>query len=66
MAIESRICWNEETARLVRSHGDANMISIGQRLVDEQEVTKIVSAWLDAKFAGGRYTPRIRKMDAAY
>src|SRR5262245_35461515 len=35
--VRCALCWNEETARLGRQHNDANVISIGQRLVSEQD-----------------------------
>jgi ribose 5-phosphate isomerase B len=62
--IRCAVCWSEETARLAKVHNDANMISIGQRMVTEQEAVAIVSAWLGAQFEGGRHIPRIRKLDA--
>ena len=57
------LCWNEETARLGRMHNDANAISIGQRLVSEQDAIKIVDTWLTTAFEGGRHVRRIQKLD---
>lgn len=62
--IRCAVCWSEETARLAKAHNDANMISIGQRLVTEQAAAAIVSAWLEAPFEGGRHVRRIGKLDA--
>ena len=56
--------WNEETARLARQHNDANVLSIGARVVPEEEIPKIVRAWFDAKFEGGRHAGRIAKISA--
>src|SRR4051794_7779580 len=39
--------WNEETARLSRQHNDANVLSIGARVLDENEIPKIVTAWFE-------------------
>lgn len=61
--IRCAVCWSTETARLAKAHNDANMISIGQRLVTEQEAAAIVSAWIEAQFEGGRHIARIRKLD---
>src|SRR5215475_8197372 len=36
------LCWNTETARLARQHNDANMISLGQRLLPEETALEIV------------------------
>lgn len=54
--------WNEETARLARQHNDANVLSIGARVIPEEEIPKIVKAWFDAKFEGGRHAGRIAKI----
>jgi len=54
--------WNEETARLARQHNDANVLSIGARVLPEEEIPKIVKAWFDAKFEGGRHSGRIAKI----
>ena len=54
--------WNEETAHLARRHNDANILSIGARVIPEEEISKIVQAWFDAKFEGGRHAGRIAKI----
>ncbi len=54
--------WNEETARLARQHNDANVLSIGARVIPEAEIPKIVRAWFDAKFEGGRHERRVEKI----
>ena len=57
------LCWNEETARLGRQHNNANMLSIGERLVSAEEAIKIVNTWLNTAFEGGRHIRRIEKLD---
>ncbi len=54
--------WNEETARLARQHNDANVLAIGARVIPEAEIPKIVRAWFDAKFEGGRHERRVEKI----
>lgn len=54
--------WNEETARLAREHNDANVLSIGARVIPEEEIPKIVKAWFGAKFEGGRHAKRVEKI----
>ena len=61
--VRCALCWNEDSARLAREHNNANMISIGARLVDEQVALRIVDAWLQAEFQGGRHLRRIRKLE---
>lgn len=62
--VRCALCWNEESARLGRAHNDANMISIGERLVDQELATRIVDTWLTTPFDGGRHVARIQKLDA--
>ncbi len=61
--VRCALCWSEETARLARAHNDANMISIGERLLSEDLVRRIVDTWLDTPFEGGRHLARIAKLD---
>src|SRR5262245_4028423 len=61
--VRCALCWSEESARLARLHNDANMISLGQRLVRETLVLAIVDIWLATPFEGGRHLARIRKLD---
>ena len=60
--IRAAQAWNEETARLARQHNDANVLSIGARVIPEAEIPKIVKAWFAAKFEGGRHERRVEKI----
>ncbi|MDF2440751.1 MAG: ribose 5-phosphate isomerase [Abditibacteriota bacterium] len=62
--VRCALCWNEETARLGRQHNDANVISIGERMVDEKTCLTIVDTWLATDFEGGRHVRRIELIDA--
>jgi ribose 5-phosphate isomerase B len=57
------LCWNVESASLGRRHNDANMISLGQRLLAEETALEIVRVWLDTPFEGGRHVRRIQMLD---
>jgi ribose 5-phosphate isomerase B len=57
------LCWNSESARLARRHNDANMISLGQRMLPEETALEIVQVWLDTPFEGGRHIRRIQLLD---
>jgi ribose 5-phosphate isomerase B len=57
------LCWNEETARLGRHHNDANMLSLGSRMMSEAEALRLVEIWLTTEFEGGRHVARIGKID---
>lgn len=60
--IRAALAWNEETARLAREHNDANVLAIGSRTTPKEDIPKIVRAWFEAKFAGGRHERRIEKI----
>jgi ribose 5-phosphate isomerase B len=62
--IRCALCWNEESARLSRQHNDANVLSIGERLIPEDLAIKIVQAWLETAFEGGRHERRVAMLDA--
>ena len=61
--VRCAVAWNVESARLARAHNDANVLSIGQRLVPEEQLLVIVDVWLATEFEGGRHVARIRKLD---
>lgn len=61
--IRCALCWNAESARLARAHNDANMLSLGARLIDELTALHIVQVWLETPFDGGRHERRIRQID---
>jgi len=62
--IRCALCWNVESARLAKEHNNANMISIGQRMISLEVALKIVDAWLDADFQAGRHKRRIKQIEA--
>lgn len=63
--VRCALCWNVETARLARQHNDANMISLGQRMMTAEDALQIVRVWLDTDFEGGRHLRRIHLLDLA-
>lgn len=62
--VRCALVWSEETARLAREHNDANMISLGQRLVAWDLVERMVKIWLETPFEGGRHIRRLQMLDA--
>ena len=60
--VRCALCWNVQSARLAKQHNNANMISIGARMVSVHEALSIVDAWLTAVFEGGRHIRRIEKI----
>ena len=61
--IRCALCWNVESARLGRQHNDANMISLGQRMMTVDAALEIVRTWLETPFEGGRHQRRIELID---
>lgn len=61
--VRCALCWNVESARLARQHNDANMISLGQRMISEEDALEIVRVWLTTEFEGGRHVRRIQMLD---
>ena len=61
--IRCAVCWNEVSARLAKEHNNANMISIGGRMVDKSEAIAMVDVWMTAEFQGGRHIRRIEKIE---
>ena len=61
--IRCALCWDLVTARLSREHNDANVLSLGERMVSRQDALDIVDAWLKTGFDGGRHKRRIDKIE---
>ncbi len=62
--VRCALCWSEESARLGRAHNDANMISLGERMISAELAILIVDRWLSTPFEGGRHARRIQAIDA--
>ncbi len=61
--IRCAVCWNEASAKLAKEHNNANMISIGQRMVTLSTALQIVDKWLYSNFKSGRHAKRIEKIE---
>ncbi len=61
--VRAAVCWNIESARLGRAHNDANVLSLGERMIPEANVMSIVETWLQTPFDGGRHVRRIEEID---
>ena len=61
--IRCGLCWNEDSARLTKEHNNANMISIGARMVSEKDAINIIDTWMNAEYEGGRHQRRIEKIE---
>lgn len=61
--IRCGLAWDLRSARLCREHNDANVLSLGQRMMAVEEALEIVDLWLATPFDGGRHAERIKMID---
>jgi ribose 5-phosphate isomerase B len=62
--IRAAPCSDTLSARFARSHNDANVLTLGARIIDEVTAHKILDAWLATPFEGGRHQRRVDKISA--
>ena len=62
IGIRSALCWNKEVAILARQHNNANILALPARFLSLEEAKKIISAFLETDFEGGRHQSRIEKI----
>jgi ribose 5-phosphate isomerase B len=62
--IRAAVCHDLFSARLSRQHNDANVLSLGARIVATEYAKEIVGVWLATPFEGGRHVPRIEQIAA--
>jgi ribose 5-phosphate isomerase B len=60
--VRAACCHNEFVARNSREHNDANVLTLGSRVVGSEVCKEVVKVWLHSWFAGGRHKVRVEKM----
>jgi ribose 5-phosphate isomerase B len=60
--VRAALCNDLYTARMSREHNDANVLSIGARIVAPQLADEIMTLWLTTPFEGGRHERRIAQI----
>lgn len=60
--IRAALCWLPELAALARQHNDANFLVLPARFISVDDAYKVVDAYLEAQFEGGRHAKRIAKI----
>jgi ribose 5-phosphate isomerase B len=65
VGIRAALCNDLYTARLSREHNDANVLSMGGRIVAFGLADEILTLWLATAFAGGRHQRRLDQIAAA-
>ena len=61
-SIRAALCWLPELASLARKHNDANFLVLPGRFITQEEGLRIVDAYLQTEFEGGRHARRIEKI----
>ena len=56
------LCYDRATARNSREHNDANVLSLGAKLISPEAAREILAIWLSTPFAGGRHQRRVDKI----
>ena len=56
------LCYDRATARNSREHNDANVLSLGAKLIPPEAAREILAVWLSTPFAGGRHQRRVDKI----
>ena len=60
--VRAALCYDRATARNSREHNDANVLTLGARLIAPEAAREIVALWLSTPFAGGRHQRRVDKI----
>ena len=60
--IRAAMCYNVKNTKLSRLHNNANIITVGSRLISKNLAIKLISVFLKTKFEGGRHLRRIKNI----
>ena len=60
--IRAALCYSLKNAKLSRLHNDANVITLGERLINKKIAMKCINVFLKTKFEGGRHLKRVKKI----
>lgn len=60
--VRAVLCDNDYTAEMSRAHNDANVLTLGGRVLKLDEAKRIVDTWFSTAFEGGRHTRRVDKV----
>ena len=60
--IRAALCYSIKNTKLSRLHNNANIITLGERLINKNKVFNLIRVFLKTKFEGGRHLRRIKKI----
>ena len=61
--VRAAVAWSPEIAELARKHNDANVLVLPARFLSDDDGVRILKAWLDTPFEGGRHERRVEKIE---
>jgi len=62
--VRAALCYDRATARNSREHNDANLLTLGARMIPAEVAREILAVWLETPFAGRRHQRRVEKIRA--
>ena len=60
--VRAALCYNKKNTKLSRLHNNANIITLGERLISKNKAINLIKIFLSTKFEGGRHLRRIKKI----
>ena len=60
--IRAAVCYSLKNTKLSRLHNNANIITLGSRLIKKNTAFKCIKAFINTKFEGGRHKKRVKKI----
>ncbi|MCX6625743.1 MAG: ribose 5-phosphate isomerase B [Acidobacteria bacterium] len=60
--VRAALCYDKASARNSREHNDANVLTLGGRMLTQTQAEAVVRTWLTTPFAGGRHAARVQKI----
>lgn len=60
--VRAALCYDSFMARAAREHNDANILALGERVLESGMVCEIIETWLKTRFGGGRHARRVAKI----
>ena len=60
--IRAALCYSKKNTQLSRLHNNANIITLGERLIDKNKAFSLIKIFLSTKFEGGRHLRRVKKI----
>ena len=60
--VRAALCYSKKNTKLSRLHNNANIITLGERLIDKNKAISLIKIFLRTKFEGGRHLRRVKKI----